>query len=296
MPDVALLTESRFLPLDPLDVYHCQIALEEALLASALHRLGVSVERVAWDQPQQDAPRWRMAVLRSTWNYVGQLAAFESWLDRTARQTRLCNRYDLLRWNMDKRYLRDLAEQDVAIIPTMFLDRAEPVDLSGLTQRFGWDDLVIKPVIGAGASGVRRVLPGEADAAQPWLQEALQAGPMLLQPFMPAITMQGELSLVVIGGLVSHAIRKMPRPGDFRVQDDHGGSIHAYWPAPDEIHFAERTVAACVVTPAYARVDMVRDPAGRLRLMELELIEPELFLRFCPAAADLLAAQIVAQL
>ena len=117
---------------------------------------------------------------------------------------------------------------------------------------------------------------------------------MLLQPFMHSVAQQGEISLCVIGGQVTHAVRKTPKPGDFRVQDDHGGSVHPYWAEPEEIRFAEKAVAACAVPPQYARVDMVRDPAGRLRLMELELIEPELFLRFNPLAARLLAAEIAA--
>ena len=292
MTDIALLTENRYLLLDQDDPYQCQIALEEALLAQALRRLGLSVRRLAWDDPRQDWTQVRAAVLRSTWDYADRQHEFEDWLDQTARQTLLVNRYDLLRWNIDKHYLRDLAEQDVAIVPTLFLERGQSVDLAALTQRLGWDDLVIKPVVGAGASGVRRLLPGDADAAQVMLEQGLQRQALLLQPFMPSVALQGELSLIVIGGRYSHAIRKTPQAGDFRVQDDHGGSVHAWLAGADEIAFAEKAVAACVVPPQYARVDLVRDPAGRLRLMELELIEPELFLRFQPRSADLLAQAI----
>ena len=292
MTDIALLTEARYLQPDLHDPYQCQIALEEALLAQALRRLGLSVQRLAWDDAQQDWSRVRAAVLRSTWDYVARQQQFEDWLDQVARQTLLVNRYDLLRWNLDKHYLRDLAEQDVAIVPTLFLERGQQVDLSALTQRFGWDDLIIKPAVGAGASGLLRVRPGEHDAAQASLQQSLQQKAMLLQPFMHSVAQQGEISLCVIGGQVTHAVRKTPKPGDFRVQDDHGGSVHPYWAEPEEIRFAEQAVAACAVLPQYARVDLVRDPAGRLRLMELELIEPELFLRFNPQAASLLAAEI----
>lgn len=292
MTDIALLTEARYLQPDMNDPYQCQIALEEALLAQALRRLGLSVQRLAWDDAQQDWSRVRAAVLRSTWDYVARQQQFEDWLDQVARQTLLVNRYDLLRWNIDKHYLRDLAEQNVAIVPTLFLERGQQVDLAALTQRFGWDDLIVKPAVGAGASGLLRVRPGEHEAAQASLQQSLQQQAMLLQPFMHSVAQQGEISLCVIGGQVTHAVRKTARPGDFRVQDDHGGSVQPYWAEPEEIRFAEQAVAACAVLPQYARVDLVRDPAGRLRLMELELIEPELFLRFNPQAASLLAAEI----
>jgi glutathione synthase/RimK-type ligase-like ATP-grasp enzyme len=115
---------------------------------------------------------------------------------------------------------------------------------------------------------------------------------MLLQPFLPSVLSQGEVSLILIAGKVSHAIRKTPREGDFRVQDDHGGQVYAHTPCTEEIAFAEAAVAACVVTPLYARVDVLRDEANRLRLIELELIEPELFFRFNPLAADTLAQHI----
>jgi glutathione synthase/RimK-type ligase-like ATP-grasp enzyme len=119
---------------------------------------------------------------------------------------------------------------------------------------------------------------------------------MLVKPFQADVLERGELSLVVIGGVFTHAIRKAPRPGDFRVQDDHGGTVHAHAATPEEIDFATSAVARCPGAPAYARVDAVRDSAGHLCVMELELIEPELFLRFHAPAARRLADHLAALL
>lgn len=292
MLDVAILTQSAYLQLDNNDPYQCQIALEEAWLAQALRQLGLTVQRLAWDDPQQDWSQVRAAVFRSTWDYSERQAEFEAWLDQVALTTLLCNRYDLIRWNMDKHYLRDLAEQGVAIVPSVFLPPRQPVDLLALAQRFGWQELVIKPTVSAGARGTLRLSLSQPVEAQQALDQALAKEALLLQPFLPSVLSQGELSLMLIAGKVSHAIRKTPREGDFRVQDDHGGQVHAYHPSAEEIAFAEAAVAACVVTPLYARVDVLRDEVNRLRLIELELIEPELFFRFNPVAATTLAQQI----
>lgn len=292
MIDVAILTQSAYLQLDNNDPYQCQIALEEAWLAQALRQLGLTVQRLAWDDRQQDWSQVRAAVFRSTWDYSERQAEFEAWLDQVAMTTLLCNRYDLIRWNMDKHYLRDLAEQGVAIVPSVFLSPRQPVDLLALAQRFGWQELVIKPTVSAGARGTLRLDLSQPAEAQQALEQALAKEAMLLQPFLPSVLSQGELSLMLIAGRVSHAIRKTPREGDFRVQDDHGGQVHAYHPSAEEVAFAEAAVAACVVTPLYARVDVLRDEVNRLRLIELELIEPELFFRFNPPAATTLAQQI----
>ena len=118
----------------------------------------------------------------------------------------------------------------------------------------------------------------------------------MVQRFEPAIVAEGELSLIVIDGRTTHAIRKTARAGDFRVQDDHGGTVHPYAPSAEECAFAEAAVAACPSQPLYARVDFVRDAVGGFRLMELELVEPELFFRFHPPAAAVLARALAENL
>ena len=292
MIDIAILTQQRYLQLDTQDPWQCQIALEEAWLAQALREQGLSVQRLAWDDPEQDWSQVRGAVLRSTWDYSERSEAFEAWLDQAGQQTLLFNRYDLLRWNMDKHYLRDLAEQEVAIVPSVFVAKGQHMDLIALAQRFGWHEVIVKPVVSAGARDTLRLDLQQPQAAQQALDAASAREASIVQPFLPSVLLQGELSLIVIGGEVCHAVRKTPRPGDFRVQDDHGGQVMPHIANAEEIAFAEKAVAACPVLPLYARVDVLRDQQGRLRLLELELIEPELFFRFNPLAAASLAQQI----
>lgn len=292
MIDIAILTQQAYLQLDTQDPWQCQIALEEAWLAQALREQGLSVQRLAWDDPQQDWSQVRGAVLRSTWDYSERSEAFEAWLDKVGQQTLLFNRYDLLRWNMDKHYLRDLAEQEVAIVPSVFVAKGQQMDVLALAQRFGWDEVIIKPVVSAGARDTLRLDLQQPQVAQQALDVASARETTIVQPFLPSVLLQGELSLIVIAGEVSHAVCKTPRPGDFRVQDDHGGQVMPYIANAEEIAFAEKAVAACPVLPLYARVDVLRDQQGRLRLLELELIEPELFFRFNPLAAASLAQQI----
>lgn len=290
--DVAILTESRYE--DPPEVgwYERNILEEEHLLGAALGRLGLSWRRLDWARPEVDWSRVGAAVFRTTWDYFLRPAEFAAWLDRAARATRLVNCEELVRWNLDKRYLGDLAARGVAVVPFRVVERGDPRPLAGHLAEAGWDDTVLKPVVSGAGRETHRVERGRAAEAEPLFRRLVAAEAMLLQPFQRAILDRGELSLVAIGGRVTHAVRKLARPGEFRVHDDHGGTVHPHPPSPEETAFAEAAVAACEPRPPYARVDLVEDERGRPALMELELIEPELFFRFHPPAADLLAGEI----
>ncbi|QID16335.1 hypothetical protein G3580_01050 [Nitrogeniibacter mangrovi] len=292
MYDLIVLTEARYATLDPDDWYQHQIATEEGLLIDALYALGLRVARRAWSDPSMDWHLTRAALFRSTWDYVDRIDRFRPWLAHAATRTRLINDAALIHWNLDKRYLRDLAERGIAVVPTQFLDAGAPVSLDDLLDAQGWDEVVIKPALAAGARLTWRAGRADLGAHQTQLADCLAREAMLVQPFEPAIVREGEISLIVIDGRVTHAVRKTARTGDFRVQDDHGGQVHPHLPAADEIAFAERTVRACPAAPVYARVDLVRSAQG-LRLMEIELIEPELFFRFHPEAARTLASALV---
>lgn len=287
--DVAILTEDRYVTPDRNDWYQAQIAREEDLVADALAALGLRVGRRSWADPDMDWSQCRCALFRSTWDYFDRYAEFSSWLDRVAGQTRLFNAAELIRWNVDKRYLRDLQDKGVAIVPTRFVARGEAVSLADIMDAQSWDEVVFKPVVSGAARLAHRVGRAALSAHEAVFARCVADENMMVQAFEPAILSTGEVSVIVIGGRTTHAIRKTPRAGDFRVQDDHGGTVHAHAPAEDERRFAEAAVAACPVAPAYARVDFVRSADGVLRLMELELVEPELFFRFHPPAAAELA-------
>ncbi len=290
--DIVILTEDRYLDPNLDDWYQAQIAHEEGLVVAALAKRGLSVVRRSWSDPSMDWSQCGAAVFRSTWDYFDRFSEFEPWLEQVALKTRLINDAELIRWNIDKRYLADLERAGVAIVPTRFLACAQMTRLSDVMQEQGWDDVVFKPVVSGAARLTYRVSLADVEASEACFAHCLAGEDMMVQAFEPAIVDTGELSVIVIDGCATHAIRKTVRAGDFRVQDDHGGKVEAHVPNVAERRFAEAAVAACPLPPSYARVDFIMRREGDFRLMELELIEPELFFRFHPPAADLFAAAV----
>jgi glutathione synthase/RimK-type ligase-like ATP-grasp enzyme len=290
--DIVILTDARYETPDEANWYVAQLLGEERLLLAGLEARGLRTARVAWSNPDFDWSRTRAAVFRSTWDYFERFAEFSAWMDRVERGTRLFNAPELVRWNVDKHYLRDLAGRGVNVPVTRFIERGETTTLREAFAACGWSEAILKPAVSGAARHTYRLNAANLDAHEAVLRELLREEAMMLQPFLGSVLTQGELSLIVIGGRCTHAVRKIAKPGDFRVQDDHGGTVHPHTPTADEAAFAERAVAACPQAPLYARVDAVRDESGALSLMELELVEPELFFRFRPPAADALAGAI----
>lgn len=211
------------------------------------------------------------------WGYHHDVARWFATLDGwDAQGLPLANSVATLRWNTDKDYLLDLEASGVAIVPTIESHCLNASELEMARARFGVDDLVIKPSISAGADGTYCLRPG-----QPIPFDVLERE-MLIQPMMHAIAEEGEYSLFVFGGVFSHAILKRPAAGDFRVQAQFGGREVAVDPPQSARTLAAAALACAPVPPLYARVDMVRDGEGTFRLMELEMIEPSLFLGFAP--------------
>jgi glutathione synthase/RimK-type ligase-like ATP-grasp enzyme len=291
--DVVILTDPRYESDTPVDWYTGNILLEEGLVQRALQAHGLRTCRRAWSDSRYDWSGARSALFRSTWDYFDRFSQFAAWLDRVSQVTRLCNSAELVRWNWDKHYLADLQQRGVRIPETIFLDQNCQESLAELIGRTGWPGAILKPAVSGAARHTYWVRAGDTAEHEKQFRSLLLQEPMLLQCFQERILSEGELSLVVIGGRVTHAVRKIARAGDFRVQDDHGGTVHPHVPSIAEIEFAEQVVAACDMSPVYARVDAVCDNSGRLALMELELIEPELFFRFQPSAAETLANHLV---
>jgi glutathione synthase/RimK-type ligase-like ATP-grasp enzyme len=297
-PQIALLTEARYAAsrADSEDWYFGNILHDDAILAAALGRQGFAAERVDWARPNEDWRRFRGALFRTTWDYVTRIEAFRAWLDRAARETSLLNSPELVDWNLDKHYLADLVRHGVPTVPCHFLPRNSRGPLAEAMEAAGWDEAVIKPCISATAYLTYRITKDTASAVERELAQHRVERDFILQPFLQDVMTGGEVAVVVVDGAVTHAVRKVPAPGDFRVQDDHGGTVHPHDPAPDEVAVALAAVAAsgqidatAGQDPLYARVDLVRDGAGVPRVMELELIEPELWIRVNPSVADRLA-------
>lgn len=292
--DVALLTARRYLATAPPqgDWYLGNILQDDRLLQAALDDLGILSIRVDWSDPDVDWSRFRCAVFRTTWDYFDRFGEFSAWLDRAQSLTRLCNAPSIVRWNMDKHYLAYLDAGGVPVVRSKFIERGTTIRLQQLLDETGWEEAVIKPCVSGGARHTYRVDRTNAAQLDATIQGLLAAEAFLLQPFERGIMAHGEDSLMIIDGRFSHAVRKLAKAGDFRVQDDHGGTVHGYQPTAEQIALAERAMAACDSMPVYGRVDMVQVDSGDYAVMELELIEPELWLRLYPPAAAAFAKAI----
>lgn len=289
LADVALLTERRYDAAEaaPDNWYLANMLRDDALLQAALQKHGLTALRIDWARPDVDWRRFRCAVFRTTWDYYERAAEFSDWLDRVKHQTLLINPPEMIRWNMDKHYLADLQARSVHIVPSVFMEAGSPPEkLLPLMSENGWHQAVVKPCVSGGAWHTYRVDSSNAAEIAQTIAPVLARQALILQPFMQSIVESGEDTLMVLNGQYTHAVRKRAKKGDFRVQDDWGGTVETYTPEPAQIRLAEQAMAAVSPVPVYGRADMVRDAEGRWAIMELELLEPELWIRYHEASAE----------
>ncbi|MEI5584874.1 MULTISPECIES: ATP-grasp domain-containing protein [unclassified Agromyces] len=262
---------------------------DDRRLIAALQRRGVDAVPVAWSA-DVDWSGFDLAVVRSTWDYVDRLPEFLAALERIERSgCRVRNPLDAIRWNSDKRYLDDLATRQVPVVPTVRAAAADADAAVRAVEAARWTELVVKPAVGVGGGGVTRV-PATRLAAHLRGTE----GDSLVQPFVPDVVGEGEFSYVVIGGQVSHVLRKRPATGDFRAHGIYGGTVEAHEPAAADLRAVRELAARLPFDLDYARFDLVRRE-GRLAVLELELIEPMLYLASAPGAEERLAAAVTAR-
>jgi glutathione synthase/RimK-type ligase-like ATP-grasp enzyme len=259
---------------------------DDALLAEALEARGCEAESLAWDAEGADWGAFDLCLVSSTWDYNRKYEEFLEWARRVEAVTPLCNPARTIAWSSDKTYLRELGAGGVRIVPTVWVERGSEVRLDRILAEQGWEEAVVKPVVDLGAENLRRVRPGTALEALP---AALRRHGGMIQPFLPSLETQGELSLVYIDGQLTHAVRKRAAPGDFRVQSIWGGTATREEPGQAEVELAQQALGQLDETPLYARVDTVIGPDGAPCLIELELIEPNLYLVEHPPAAAALA-------
>jgi glutathione synthase/RimK-type ligase-like ATP-grasp enzyme len=262
--------------------------IDDELAYPALVALGWMVEAIPWSRPQADWKTYDAVVIRSTWDYINHLDAFLNVLSEIERSGALLfNPLDLVRWNIRKTYLRDLASRGVDVVPTTWRDRLDHEALPKLFDEIGAEEMVIKPIVGANASGAYRLDSQTARRRADEISIVFADCAFMAQPFLPAVTSEGEFSLFYFGGEHSHTILKTPKPGDFRVQEEHGGFIRAVETEPALRDAGDAALRAIGEPPLYVRADFVRknDRSG-FWVMELELIEPSLYFRFDPEAAN----------
>ena len=289
MSRIALATSSK----------HSGLTEDDRLLRSSLAERNIQADPAVWSDPHRDWSAFAAVVIRSCWDYHLQPGKFLNWIQQLeAANIPVFNPAPLVCWNANKSYLRDLDAKGVLIVPTFWAEDGAKIDLRAKLHELDWRKAVVKPRISATAYRTQLVTAEDAAEAQSLFDDLRFGSGVMLQKFMDGISTEGEWSLIFFGGQFSHAVLKRPRTGDFRVQNDFGGTAELADPPPHLLTSAIRAVEAVDPT-LYARVDGVVDE-GQFRLMELELIEPMLFLadhpqapgRFTAAVAHALATKI----
>lgn len=268
----------------------------DAALHDALRAGGIEFARPLWGDAAVDWSSYDLAVVRTTWDYTLARDAFLAWAVDAGTRTRLENPPDVLRWNTHKSYLLELEERGAPIVPTAWLGRGDTVDLAGLCAGRGWDEVVLKPAVAAGSDGVVRAGGGAAGhrRAQDALDALVASGDVMVQPFRSRIA-EGELSLVAIEGRITHAVRKRPAEGEYRVQGRFGGRYAREHPSADAVALAEWILGALGDPLLYARVDLITADDGSLELGEVEATEPDLYLEHSEEGTRALVEAMIAR-
>jgi glutathione synthase/RimK-type ligase-like ATP-grasp enzyme len=269
---------------------------ESPLLQAALRARGLAATIVDWDDAAVDWSRFALAIVRSAWDYSGRLAEFQDWLDRAALATRVFNPAAVIRWSLDKHYLAELSRARVATVPTAYVEPGEDVAamLARFLQNHATAELVVKPAVGCNAQDVQRYQRAATAAIGAHISRLLVEGrSALLQPYLERVDEHGETALIYIKGEFSHAIVKsavLGRAQAPRRESVASEKIATHRAASDELEFAARVLARLPFDmPLYARIDLLRDAGGAIRLLELELAEPSLYLAYSRQAPVRLA-------
>ena len=272
-----------FLSMDDLAGY----VSDDELALPHLAELGIRTDILSWRQTVIDWSAFDAVIIRTPWDYQQYPNEFLEVLSGIETETALHNSLEIVRWNLDKTYLRDLAEKGVRIVPTLWRQRYDAAPFANWLDELSTDEVIVKPTVSATAAFTYRLR--EFDVS---LFFVFAEREFLVQPFMSSILDEGEYSLFYFNGEYSHAIVKRPKPADFRVQEEHGGIITEI-EADEEMRDAASDVLEHIEEDLlYARVDLVRDDEGKFALMELELIEPSLYLRMNADAPARFAAAI----
>lgn len=272
-----------------------ELAPDDRLLGPALARRGLPSFAAVWDDPSIPWGEVGAVVVRSTWDYHRRTAEFLAWIARVEDLgVTILNPPATLRWNHDKRYLRDLADAGADIVPTAWILPEEPRALGDVLADRGWDRAVVKPAISASAHETFLVDGASLSESESAWSRLLRQGVVLVQPFIEEVANEGEWSLCFFSGAFSHAVCKRPLAGDFRSQAEFGGELRVAEPPSGSVEAARRLLDASQRRWIYARVDGVM-VGGRFLLMELELIEPGLFLDLEPEAPGRFAGAIAAE-
>lgn len=256
---------------------------DDQLLVAPLKQLGWQVDFVVWDQPQ-NWQKYAVVLVRTTWDYTEKIEQFLAFVKALKQQNvNLYNSAESIWWNYRKTYLADLAMQGIATIPTTVIESFSPQHLASKVDLMQFDEWIFKPSVSASANNTFRLKSSDWSWRQEEISYQLQGLEVLVQPFIREVLDQGEISLIFFNGQFSHAVKKVPKAGDFRVQEEHGGDITSFEPNREELRVAQSVLDKCGFDLFQARVDLIPH-RGQYLLVELEIIEPSLYLRKHPDA------------
>lgn len=276
--DISLITYDGLPDLDP----------DDCLFKDELVKRGHKVSACIWDDESVDWSKFDVSIMRSAWDYHKKKDQFYAWIDKVARQSKLLNPPELMKWSSHKSYLKELGEANLPVIETLWVEKGGQAD--GLFGELHWQKTIVKPAVGLATFGVKKFTLSESGTPhQAGIKEAVdhanqlaKTEDVMIQPFLASVEDYGERALTFLNGKYSHTIRKSSfqhlAPGG------HAGETSVATDA-EEVAVAQQVIDYLSQRPLYARVDLVRDSAGKPLVLELELVEPSLFLSFHPPAA-----------
>ena len=282
------MKKCAFLSLDEVGDY----VIDDEHAIEPLSALGWRVSTVSWRQKNMPWSDFDLVIIRSTWDYWNDVATFLATLEQISRQTLLANHLELVRWNLVKTYMRDLQEKGIGIVPTLWASSLQADSFTRFQAELGTSEIVVKPAVGANGEDAFRVSRSDPAQRLESIAARFRRRDCMIQPFMPNIISEGEYSLFFFSGQYSHAILKTPAKSEFRSQEEHGGEIRSIAPQEKLLLRAQQAMETISPSPLYARIDFIRDDADDFLVMELELIEPSLYLRMDPQAPGRFAAAI----
>ena len=292
MYDVVILTDSRYENPKSIDWYVQQVLTEDNLLKTELEKLGLRVIKKAWNSLDFNWSETKFAVFRSTWDYFDKFRDFKTWLEKVKEETTFINSYELINWNLDKKYLIELNKKGINIPTSEVITKEDNLTLANLFKKYNFNEAIIKPTISGAARDTYRITKNNFYDYENKFFDLKSKEDLIFQEFLNNIISQGEISLIFIGRKYTHAVKKIAKEGDYRVQDDHGGRVEVYNATNEEILFAQDCLEKCPTLPIYSRIDIIYDNKNEICLGEIEMIEPELWFRNNKNAAKLLASEI----
>ena len=270
--DVVILTDSRYVQPNEKNQYIENVLKEDGLLIEALNNLGLKTIKKDWNDSNFNWNSTKTDVFRSTWDYFDKFSIFQNWLSQVQNKCALINSYEQIKWNLDKHYLQDLKNWSLPIPKSVFINKMSGTKLKDIATNMKWNHIVVKPTVSGAAKNTFQLKDQEIENFQTNWIHLTNKEDFIVQEFQKNIIKSGEVAVILFGGKYSHAVLKKAKKGDFRVQDDFGGTVETITPSKEIIDLAEKAIKKLNPTPLYCRVDVILNNQNKAVIIELELI------------------------